>query len=56
VLAEHKAPVYDNGRPAADHVIDAAGRPPTCSTRKIHHNNLLNSILAKMQANAAGRR
>ncbi|HEY2949125.1 MAG TPA: aminotransferase class IV [Micromonosporaceae bacterium] len=52
VLAEHKAPVYDtNGlklitasirRPAAD-VLDP----------KIHHNNLLNSILAKMQANAA---
>jgi branched-chain amino acid aminotransferase len=53
VLAEHKAPVYDTGgltlvtasvrRPAAD-VLDP----------KIHHNNLLNSILAKIEANAAG--
>jgi branched-chain amino acid aminotransferase len=53
VLAEHKPPVYDASgirlitstyrRPAAD-VLDP----------KIHHNNLLNSILAKIQANAAG--
>ncbi|WP_328472227.1 aminotransferase class IV [Actinoplanes sp. NBC_00393] len=53
VLAEHKAPVYDTTglrlatssfrRPAPD-VLDP----------KIHHNNLLNSILAKIEANAAG--
>ncbi len=53
VLAEHKAPVYDSGgitlatasvrRPAPD-VLDP----------KIHHNNLINSILAKIEANAAG--
>lgn len=53
VLAEHKAPVYDKRglslvtssvrRPSAD-VLDP----------KIHHANLLNSILAKIEANRAG--
>lgn len=53
VLAEYKRPVYDKSglrlitstfrRPSAD-VLDPV----------IHHNNLLNSILAKIQANAAG--
>ena len=53
VLAEHKAPVYSKAglklftssirRPAPD-VLDP----------KIHHANLLNSVLAKIQANAAG--
>ncbi|HEU4516233.1 MAG TPA: aminotransferase class IV [Steroidobacteraceae bacterium] len=53
VLAEHKAPVYSKAglklftssirRPAPD-VLDP----------RIHHANLLNSVLAKIQANAAG--
>ncbi|MDG4826639.1 aminotransferase class IV [Asanoa sp. WMMD1127] len=53
VLAEHKPPVYDTSgltlitssvrRPGAD-VLDP----------KIHHANLLNSILAKIEANVAG--
>ncbi|GAA1898131.1 aminotransferase class IV [Asanoa iriomotensis] len=53
VLAEHKPPVYDTTgltlvtssirRPGAD-VLDP----------KIHHANLLNSILAKIEANVAG--
>lgn len=53
VLAEFKRPVYDKAglrlitstirRPSAD-VLDA----------KVHHNNLINSILAKIQANTAG--
>ncbi len=53
VLPEFKPPVYDTGgltlvtasvrRPGAD-VLDP----------KIHHNNLINSILAKMEANVAG--
>jgi branched-chain amino acid aminotransferase len=52
VLAEHKSPVYDTSglslvtssirRPSAD-VLDP----------KIHHNNLLNSVLAKIEANVA---
>ncbi|MBB74465.1 MAG: aminotransferase IV [Planctomycetaceae bacterium] len=53
VLAEHKTPVYDKGgirlatsswrRPAPD-VLDP----------NVHHNNLINSILAKIEANHAG--
>lgn len=53
VLAEHKAPVYDTtGLRLA---TASVRRPdPDVLDPKIHHNNLLNSILAKLQANAAG--
>ena len=54
VLAEWKPPVYDN-----DHgitVITSAIRRnnPNFLDSKIHHANLLNNILAKIQANVAG--
>ncbi|GAA4974339.1 aminotransferase class IV [Actinoplanes utahensis] len=53
VLAEHKAPVYDTGGLAL--VTSSVRRPsPDVLDPKIHHNNLLNSILAKIEANAAG--
>ncbi len=53
VLAEHKAPVYDKG--GLRLVTSSLRRfPPDCLDPKIHHNNLLQSILAKMEANAAG--
>jgi branched-chain amino acid aminotransferase len=53
VLAEHKAPVYD---PAGIMLITSSVRrpPPDSLDPKIHHNNLLPSILAKIEANAAG--
>ncbi|HEY5989307.1 MAG TPA: aminotransferase class IV [Streptosporangiaceae bacterium] len=53
VLAEHKAPVYD---PDGISLITASVRrsPPDCLDPKIHHNNLLPSILAKIEANVAG--
>jgi branched-chain amino acid aminotransferase len=53
VLAEHKPPVYDKG---GVRLITSAIRrfPPDCLDPKIHHCNLLQSILAKIQANAAG--
>ena len=53
VLAEHKAPVYDK---AGITLITSGIRrfPPDCLDPKIHHCNLLQSILAKIQANAAG--
>jgi len=53
VLAEHKAPVYDK---AGLSLITSAIRrfPADCLDPKIHHANLLQSILAKIQANAAG--
>ena len=53
VLAEWKPPVYsDDGI----RVITAATRrnTPSCLDSKIHHNNLLNNILASIEANVAG--
>lgn len=53
VLAEHKAPVYDTR--GLTLVTSSVRRfPPDCLDPKIHHNNLLQSILAKIEANAAG--
>ena len=53
VLAEWKPPVYpDEGI----RVITASTRrnTPQCLDSKIHHNNLLNNILAAIEANVAG--
>lgn len=55
VLAEWKPLVYDN-----DHgikVISTSQRrnAPQFLDSKIHHNNLLNNIIAKIQANVAGK-
>jgi branched-chain amino acid aminotransferase len=53
VLAEHKPPVYD---PSGITLVTASVRrpPPDCLDPKIHHTNLLPSILAKIEANVAG--
>ncbi|HYK69469.1 MAG TPA: aminotransferase class IV [Streptosporangiaceae bacterium] len=53
VLPEHKPPVYDASGIA---LITATTRRHTPDTLdpKIHHNNLLTSILAKIEANVAG--
>ena len=53
VLAEHKPPVYDKGGIT---LVTASVRrfPPDCLDPKIHHCNLIQSILAKIEANAAG--
>jgi len=53
VLAEHKPPVY--GSQGIKLITSSVRRfPPDCLDPKIHHNNLLQSILAKIEANAAG--
>jgi branched-chain amino acid aminotransferase len=53
VLAEHKPPVYDTG--GITLVTSSIRRPtPDVLDPKIHSNNLLNSILAKIEANVAG--
>lgn len=54
VLAEWKAPVYDNE--AGIRLITATMRrnSPEFLDSKIHHSNLLNNILAKIQANVGG--
>src|SRR5438552_15755893 len=53
VLAEHKAPVYSK---EGLKLITASIRrpPPEVLSAQIHHANLLNSILAKIEANNAG--
>jgi branched-chain amino acid aminotransferase group I len=53
VLAEWKPPVYSD---AGVRVITASTRrnTPSCLDSKIHHNNLLNNILASIEANVAG--
>jgi len=53
VLAEWKAPVYSD---AGISVITSSVRrnTPQCLDSKIHHNNLLNNILASIEANVAG--
>jgi branched-chain amino acid aminotransferase group I len=53
VLAEWKPPVYSN---TGIRVVTASTRrnTPQCLDSKIHHNNLLNNILASIEANVAG--
>jgi branched-chain amino acid aminotransferase len=53
VLAEFKEPVYDL---AGVTLVTSSMRrfPPDCLDPKIHHCNLIQSILAKIQANVAG--
>jgi branched-chain amino acid aminotransferase len=53
VLPEHKAPVYDAG--GITLITSSVRRTaPDSLDPKIHHNNLLTSILAKVEANVAG--
>lgn len=53
VLAEWKDLVYD---PEGIRLITSSVRrnTPQCLDSKIHHNNLINNILAKIEANVAG--
>jgi branched-chain amino acid aminotransferase len=53
VLAEHKAPVY--AKTGLSLITSKIRRPPPeVLDARIHHANLLNSILAKIEANSAG--
>ncbi len=53
ILPEYKPPVYDS---AGITLITSSIRrpPPDCLDPRIHHANLLSSILAKIEANVAG--
>jgi branched-chain amino acid aminotransferase len=53
VLPEFKPPVYDK---SGIRLITASIRrfSPDCLDPKVHHNNLIQSILAKIEANASG--
>jgi len=53
VLAEFKSPVYQ--KDGLTFVTSSIRRfPPDCLDPNIHHSNLIQSILAKLEANAAG--
>src|SRR6202030_1488295 len=53
ILAEHKAPVY--AKTGLSLITSKIRRPPPeILDPRIHHANLLNSILAKIEANNAG--
>jgi branched-chain amino acid aminotransferase len=53
VLPEYKPPVYD--KTGISLITSSVRRfPPDCMDPKIHHNNLVQSILAKIEANNAG--
>lgn len=64
VLAEHKRPVYEealkgdgHGKPGGGLTLATSSVrrfPPDCLDPKIHHCNLIQSILAKIEATAAG--
>jgi len=53
VLAEYKAPVYDTGGLSLS-TSSVRRFSPDCLDPKIHSNNLIQSIMAKIEANAAG--
>lgn len=58
VLAEWKPPLNEINKNRKDglRLITSSIRrnPPQCIDSKIHHNNLINNILAKIEANVAG--
>ncbi len=53
IVPEYKPPIYDA---TGIRLITSSIRrnPPQCVDSKIHHNNLINNILAKIEANLAG--
>jgi branched-chain amino acid aminotransferase len=54
VLAEYKPPVYDNDKGIKLVTSHIRRNSPMHLDSKIHHNNLLNNILAKIEANYCG--
>ncbi|KAG8063313.1 hypothetical protein GUJ93_ZPchr0003g18482 [Zizania palustris] len=53
VLAEWKPPVYDNSHGIKLVAATTRRNSPNCVDSKIHHNNLINNILAKIEGNLA---
>lgn len=54
VLPEWKPPVYDNEKGITVITSSIMRNSPRHLDSKIHHNNLINNIMAKIQANVAG--
>lgn len=54
VLAEWKPPIHREKKGLRLITSSIRRNTPMCIDSKIHHNNLINNILAKIEANAAG--
>ncbi|MEL7833125.1 aminotransferase class IV [Fodinibius sp. Rm-B-1B1-1] len=54
VLPEWKPPIHENKDGLSLITSSIRRNPPQCIDSKIHHNNLINNILAKIEANVAG--
>ncbi len=54
IVPEFKAPVYDNENGISIISSSIRRNSPSHLDSKIHHNNLLNNILAKIESNVAG--
>ncbi len=54
IVPEHKAPVYDNENGIKIITSSIRRNSPNILDSKIHHNNLINNILAKIESNVAG--
>jgi branched-chain amino acid aminotransferase len=54
ILPEYKPPVYDNSQGITVITSSIRRNSPNNLDSKIHHNNLINNILAKIQSNVAG--
>jgi len=54
IVPEYKAPVYDNDSGISIISSTIRRNSPNHVDSKIHHNNLINNILAKIQSNVAG--
>ncbi|NGP77968.1 aminotransferase IV [Balneolaceae bacterium YR4-1] len=54
VLAEWKPPIHEEKKGLRLITSSIRRNPPQCIDSKIHHNNLINNILAKIEANVAG--
>ena len=54
IVPEYKAPVYDNENGIKIITSSIRRNSPTHLDSKIHHNNLINNILAKIESNVAG--
>ncbi len=54
ILPEYKPPVYDNENGITVITSTIRRNSPNNLDSKIHHNNLINNILAKIQSNVAG--
>lgn len=54
IVPEYKAPVYDNESGISIVTSSTRRNSPNNLDSKIHHNNLINNILAKVEANVAG--